>query len=245
MKIAVFSDVHSNYEALKSVLEDIKLFKPDKILCLGDLVGYGASPNEVIELIRENNITTILGNYDEAVGFRKMVCGCDYKNEEEARMGEISLSWTSENINPENRDFLKTVKRQMKIEVEGLKILAVHGSPERINEYLYEDVSTDRIEKYFDENDVDIILCGHTHIPYIRHVKEKFLINPGSVGKPKPEMGKKRFCPDATWIYMEINRDDFIFKIMKVPYDYEKSARLIEEKGLPKVFANLVRGITE
>ena len=243
MKIAVFSDVHSNFEALKAVLEDIKLYNPDKILCLGDLVGYGASPNEVVELIREESIATVMGNYDEAVGFRKMVCGCDYKTEEEAMLGGISLSWTSENIKEENREFLKNLPRKVEFEAEGYKILAVHGSPERTNEYLFEDTSPERLIKFFEENHCHIVLCGHTHIPYVKTLKDRFVINAGSVGKPKPEQGKNKFSKDATWVFMEIKPGELTFKIMKVPYDFEKSAGLIEERGLPKLFANLVRGI--
>ena len=82
MRLATLSDVHGNVYALRSVLEDIDQQRIDQAYCLSDLVGYGANPNEVIELIRERQIPTVMGNYDEGVGFEKDNCGCAYTEPE-------------------------------------------------------------------------------------------------------------------------------------------------------------------
>ncbi|MCR4429453.1 MAG: metallophosphatase family protein [Tepidanaerobacteraceae bacterium] len=244
MKLAVFSDVHSNLYALEAVLSDMEKFAVDRVICCGDLVGYGAHPNEVVELIADNGIFTVMGNYDDGVGFDRLLCGCDFKNEEEALRGEKSLLWTRQKITFENKQMLRQLPKKLEFEIEGRKALMVHGSHRALNEYLHETLPKEDVSRIFSETGADIIFCGHTHIPYIRNHKDKFLVNAGTVGKPKPQApDEKRFSNDAVWIYADINDDDNIFRIMRVPYDYEKSARAIEESGLPHQFADYVRGI--
>src|SRR6056297_2278159 len=116
MKIAVFSDIHGNIEALQKVMEDIKRAEVDKIYCLGDLVGYGPYPNEVIELIKENEIETVMGNYDEGVGFDLEDCGCAYKTKVKQKLGDRSLTWTQKEVTDENKEFLKALKENIKFE---------------------------------------------------------------------------------------------------------------------------------
>src|SRR5450759_1786705 len=139
MRIAIFSDIHGNRHALGAVLADIDSEAPDRVYCLGDLVGYGAFPNEVIERIRDRAIPTIMGNYDDGVGFDKDECGCAYTDPEMKRLGNVSLIWTREAVTPENKEFLRSLLPNIRFNVEGKEILLVHGSPRKINEYVYED----------------------------------------------------------------------------------------------------------
>jgi len=139
MRVATFSDIHGNVHALQAVLADIDRQRPDRIFCLGDLVGYGAFPNEVVELIRERGIPTVMGNYDDGVGFDRDDCGCAYTNPEMRRLGDLSLAWSKELVTPENKAFLRPLLSQVRFEARGRRVLLVHGSPRRINEYLYED----------------------------------------------------------------------------------------------------------
>jgi len=244
MKLAVFSDIHSNLYALKAVLSDIERFSTDAVICCGDLVGYGANPNEVVELIAEKHISAIIGNYDDGVGFDRLLCGCDFKNEEEARRGEKSLLWTRKNITPENKQFLKQLPRKLEFETGNRKVLVVHGSHRALNEYLHETLPQEEAAVVFEETGADIVFCGHTHIPYVRRYKDKFMVNVGTVGKPKPPAhGVKNFSNDAVWMYADIGKDDIMFRLMRVPYDFEKSAKAIEQAGLPRHFADYVRGI--
>lgn len=244
MKLAAFSDIHSNLYALEAVLSDIERFSADAVICCGDLVGYGANPNEVVELIAEKHISTIMGNYDDGVGFDRLLCGCDFKNEEEARRGEKSLLWTRQNITPENKQILKQLPHKLEFEIKGKKVLVVHGSHRALNEYLHETLPKKEVAGIFEETGADIVFCGHTHSPYVRRYKDKFLVNVGTVGKPKPPAHDvKNFSNDAVWIYADINKNDIIFRLMQVPYDFEKSAQAIEEAGLPHHFADYVRGI--
>ena len=99
-RIAIFSDLHGNRAATEAVLAAIDAEVPDAVYCLGDLVGYGAYPNETIDLIRERNIPTIMGNYDDGVGFERDDCGCAYKTAEERERGQQSLMWTRAQTTP-------------------------------------------------------------------------------------------------------------------------------------------------
>ena len=108
-RIAIFSDLHGNSAATEAVLAAIDAEAPDAIYNLGDLVGYGARPNETIGLIRERGIPTIMGNYDDGVGFDRDDCGCAYKDPAEEARGQRSLFWTRSVTSPENTAYLRTL----------------------------------------------------------------------------------------------------------------------------------------
>lgn len=234
MKIAVISDIHSNIYALEEVLKDIKNRNVDLVVCTGDLVGYGTRPNEVINLIRENKILTIMGNYDDAIGNYKIVCGCDYPDPKDAEKAGLSMSFTANETTDYNKEFLRNLLEEVVIKVGNKTIRFVHGSTRLINEYLKED--SNEAKEVMKDLKEDILVCGHTHIPYIKKYGEKLLVNAGSAGKPKTNN------PNANYITIEITENDVNVNVFDVEYDYEKFAREIEENEiLPNDFARLIR----
>ncbi|MBF8983208.1 metallophosphoesterase family protein [Lutibacter sp. B2] len=233
MKIAIITDIHSNIFALEAVLKDIENKGIDMIYCLGDLVGYGPFPNEVIHLIKEKNISTIQGNYDQSVGEGLFACGCDYKDDKVMALGTKSLYWSQENTTDENKKWLKELPKKIEFEVKGQKILLVHGSPRKNNEYLYEN--SKELEEIANIIDADIMVCGHTHKPFHKQVKGIHMINSGSVGKPK------HGNPNATYMIIDVNIDDIKTKMVEVEYDYEKMAKAIEDSEIPSEFADKIR----
>src|SRR5918993_2726237 len=143
MKIALFSDIHANLPALQACLQSMEAQKPDAIYCLGDLVGYHVWPNEVIAEIRRRGIPTIAGNYDEGIGLNSDECGCAYKTKEDKAMGKISIAYTNTIVKDDERAYLKTLPSHIRLEFKWnqktFTLLMVHGSPRKINEYLFED----------------------------------------------------------------------------------------------------------
>lgn len=235
MKIAVISDIHSNIGALKAVLYDIKKKQVDAVVCAGDLVGYCPYPNEVINLIRERKIKCVMGNYDDAIGNSRVVCGCDYSDEKAREIGERSLSWTGEHVLPENKEFLRKLPREIFLKTNNYNVLIVHGSPRQLNEYLYENIVSRYIEQLMDEAECDVLICGHTHIPYHKVIdRHKHVINAGSVGRPKHGV------PHALYSIVEID-DQVKVTFHKVTYDYESTAAAIISAGLPEEFAAELR----
>lgn len=165
VKIVTFSDIHGNLHALQGVLADIERQQPDQMYCLGDLVGYGAHPNEVIALIRTHQIPTIMDNYDDSVGFDKDDCGCAYTDNEMRRLGDLSLAWSKAHVTQGNKAFLRTLLPNIRFEVRGKRVLLVHGSPRRINEYVYEDRAPAILARIAAMANADILAFGHTHLP--------------------------------------------------------------------------------
>lgn len=235
MKIAVFSDVHSNLLGLQAVLKDIESRDIDLVFCAGDLVGYGPHPNEVIQLLQQKNIPTVMGNYDDAIGNSRIICGCDYKNEQAQRLGEGSIRWTSENTTPESKAWLSKLPHSIEFTAEGLRLKIVHGSPRQLNEYLFEQVSDEYLEELLAESQCDVLICGHTHLPYQKNLKSGYVVNTGSAGKPK------HGNPNVSYVILNLTDGKLDTEIVQVPYDFEKTAQEIESVGLPVEFAEIIR----
>ncbi|MFZ5351956.1 MAG: metallophosphoesterase family protein [Bacillota bacterium] len=233
MRIAVIADIHSNIYSLNEVLLDIDNSNIDLIVCMGDLVGYSPFPNEVIDTIRDRKILTIKGNYDEAVGEELMVCGCDYPDPKDAENAGISLNWTIDETREDNKEFLRSLPLEVKMSFEGKTIQFVHGSPRKINEYMKEN--SREAEENMEAFQEDILVCGHTHKPYFKYYGNKLLVNAGSAGKPKTG------TPDANYVVIDIKKDKVEIEIHEVAYEFEKTASAIEEAGLPKEFAEIIR----
>jgi len=233
----VFGDIHGNITALEAVFEDMtdRGFN-DERYCLGDLVGYGTFPNEVVEFVRSRSIPTIMGNYDQGVGNNSDDCGCAYQTEVEQRRGEQSIGWTNEQITDENREYLRTLDEAIVFELGDLDVVLVHGSPRRINEYLYEDRPDSSFERLLDSVEADVLVCGHTHLPYGKTLPSgRHVINAGSVGKPKDD------DPRACYLVLTADGRTLDVQFSRVEYDVEREARSIENSGMPSAFAEMLR----
>jgi putative phosphoesterase len=254
MRIALFSDIHANLPALEACFKSMDDQKPDAIYCLGDLVGYNIWPNEVINEIRRRGIPTIAGNYDQGIGLSSDECGCAYKTDIEKDMGKISISYTNSVVQPEERKFLRTLPAHIRVEFmlhnDKLNLLLVHGSPRRINEYLFEDREEKSMLRIMDQADADIMCFGHTHKPYHRVLsaevegKSRFrhAVNIGSVGKPKDNNPKGCYVMLTIHADSDItNKDSVQVEFIRFEYDVEKAARSVEESPLPDGYAEMLR----
>lgn len=235
MQFAVISDIHANLNSLKAVLKDLASRGLSQIYCAGDLVGYAPFPNQVIEIIKANEIPTVMGNYDDGVGNLRMICGCDYADEEAQARGEESIRWTKENTTDENKEFLRNLPAEIRFEVNNYRILIVHGSPRALNEYIYEDTDYLYLAETIIAGDCDILICGHTHKPFHMPICNKHVINVGSVGKPK------HGNPNAVYAIINIQNTEVQVDFIEVPYDVEATAKAIEASALPDEFAEMLR----
>ena len=216
---AVFSDVHGNLPALEAILADIERRGVARTICLGDLVGYGPSPNEVALLVRDRGIPSLMGNYDQGIGFETGDCGCVYKTHEQRAEGAASLAWTQEVASDEAKEYLRTLEDHFTLQTPLGEILAVHGSPRRINEYLFEDRPASAMERMAREYPYPAILFGHTHVPYARSVGDTVFVNVGSGGRPKD--GDWRVCY-ALVDPARLGEGEGFVEFVRVAYDYER-----------------------
>jgi putative phosphoesterase len=234
--VTIFGDIHGNIAALEAVLADIAARGLDNLYCLGDLVGYGTFPNEVIATIRARAIPTIMGNYDQGVGHDSDDCGCAYKTPEAQALGERSIAWSNAHTTAEHKAYLRTLAANIPLQVGDLRVLLVHGSPRKINEYLYADRPDASFERLLDQAQVDVLVCGHTHLPYHKTLPSgRHVINAGSVGKPKD--GDPRAC----YVVLSAAGTALNVEFVRVPYDVEAMARAIEATEMPDAFAAMLR----
>ncbi|MHB8158377.1 MAG: metallophosphoesterase family protein [Desulfocucumaceae bacterium] len=235
MNVAFISDIHGNLHALEAVLKDAGDRGIGAVYCAGDLVGYGPRPNEVAELIKKRGIPTVMGNYDDTIGNRRLVCGCDFKDEEARRLGEKSIAWTRENTTEENRLWLARLPVAMTVSHGGFAISLVHGSPRSMNEYIFPNTSEVYLEELVREVGADVLVCGHTHLPFVKKTAAGYVINAGSVGRPR------HGNPKAAYVVVEAGAGRIAADIIEVSYNYEETAREIERFGLPAQFAEIIR----
>lgn len=264
MKIALFSDIHANLPALEAVFADIDSRQPDAVYCLGDLVGYNIWPNEVIATIRKRGIPTIAGNYDYGIGRVSEDCGCAYREEVEKANGKVSIAYTNASVGEKERQYLRTLPTHIRVEFElgydpdhlwqqqtPLSLLLVHGSPRRVNEYLFEDRGDRSLGRVLEGAGADILCFGHTHKPFYKVVSAeapgqetywRHAINIGSVGKPKdgdPRAGYVILTIDET--ARPGSREGVQVEHIRVPYDVERAAVAVEQSELPDAYAEALR----
>ncbi len=255
-RIAIFGDLHGNSDATRATLASIDSVAPDATYCLGDLVGYGARPDETVDLIAERAIPTVMGNYDDGVGFDRDDCGCAYQDAAEEARGQESLFWTRRVTTAGTKAYLRALSPEIRFEVEGVRFRLVHGSPRRMNEYLFEDRDPRSLARIARSADCDVLVFGHTHKPWIREIEGVLMVNAGSAGKPKDG------DPRAAWVSIDIasgrpvdfersgvSRDPWRLVdvgderpasvgIVRVPYDVAAMAAAIRAAdGLPDHFA--------
>ena len=222
MKIGIISDIHSNIEGLRNVLEKLK--GVDVILCAGDITGYYTFINEVINEIKSKNIKTIIGNHDAYL--LKLILLP--KN----LIIKKSISYTSSIISKENLAYLKKIKKaSMEVKIDNLKIKMYHGSPwNEFEEYIYPDYQN--FDKFLKVN-ADLIILGHTHIPMVKKLPGKIIINPGSCGQPR---GNDRRASFAIF-----NTKTKKIKIEMVEYDVEKVINEAKKNKIDKKLINLLK----
>jgi len=244
---AVISDIHGNASALRTVLADIDSRKIDRIICLGDIVGYGPEPLACVDMVRERCAWSLMGNHD---------FGVLYEPTNFNPGAESAAFWTRDqfDLEPDEKarasryDFLGKLRVRVVETLPGMSfpILAVHGSPRRpINEYIFPDDATnapDKMQAIFERID-HVAVVGHTHVPgvftdepdfyppaelgssntYVFQTGEKAVINVGSVGQPRDH------DPRASYVVLHPDRAEFV----RIAYDIDPTAKMI--KAIPQL----------
>lgn len=222
---AIFiSDVHSNLEALQAVLRGAG----EEIYCLGDIVGYGASPDEVVELLRERGARCVMGNHDYAV-----VTGDVSRFNSAAARAAI---WTRKRASEGTIEFLKSLPLELRFESGGRRFYLAHGSPDdRLWEYVDPWTHSGLFGHYLEKSRSDVIALGHTHVPYRWVERGGVVFNPGSVGQPRS--GDWR----ASCAVIELDGGELKLEHRLLEYDVERAAEKIVEAGLPVSLAERLK----
>jgi putative phosphoesterase len=230
-EVAVITDIHGNLPALEASLAAIEAGRVDAVYCGGDLVGYGPHPNEVCRLIEERRIPTLYGNYDYAIGRELEDCGCAYRDQHDREIGQLSVDWTLAHTNRRSKDFMRDLPFDLRFELAGRRVRIVHGSPRKVNEYLFADKPARTFERIAAGADCDVLVFGHTHQPWIAEYGGVLFVNCGSVGKPKDG------DPRAAFAVLRAEGDRVVARIERADYDAAAVARQVEQAGLPPELA--------
>ncbi len=225
MKIAVISDIHANYQALEAVMKDIKKENCDKIFCLGDLAMAGPQPHMVIDFVRKQpDWIVIQGNTD------KLIAEYTEQTYEDVKkmypMMANALADDVKILEEDKKQYLGSLPPQYETEIDGVKILLVHGSPRKNNENIFPNMPVNEIEEMIKGIDADLIFCGHTHQPcgYQTSTKQT-VVNAGSVGRPMTEV------PDACYVIADFNNGGFSINHKFVDYDRKMAAEIVKARG--------------
>ncbi|MDR0306182.1 MAG: metallophosphatase family protein [Chitinispirillales bacterium] len=237
MRFAFISDIHANLEALESVFEDIGKNKIDEVICLGDIVGYGANPNECIELVTKRCSITLLGNHD--------IAAVNLANTHNFNIhARIAIEWTSQTLSAANKSFLSALPTKKTLN----SLTLVHATPYEPNMWYY-ITSLEEAAFNFQFFNTRVCMVGHTHIPMIislegeeicTHqekqvsIKDKnmtrLLINTGSVGQPRDR--------DSRSSYIIFDTIEESFSIQRVSYDFAKTQSKMKKIKMPDFLIN-------
>ncbi|MBM3199542.1 metallophosphoesterase family protein [Candidatus Woesearchaeota archaeon] len=220
MRTAILADIHGNIEALQAVVMHAKTQRITGFLVAGDMVGYGANPNEVLQLLQEIKAVMILGDHDKYS-----------TNSEDIRLfneyAQKAMLYTRNALTPKNKELLNSLKETYEQVIEGRKVFMVHGSVnDHLKEYVHATTPDNVFSAMLKQAKADILIMGHTHQPFVRRIMGKLIINPGSVGQPRDYTPKSDYCILDTQ-YMQAT-------IQKVSYDIGKAANKIVAAGLPR-----------
>ena len=231
-RVAVITDIHANLPALEAALARIDELDVDGLYCGGDLVGYGPHPDAVCALIAEREIPTIYGNYDYAIARDLEDCGCAYVTPHDRELGQRSVDWTLAHTGRASKDYLRALPFDLRFTVGETPVHLVHGSPRKVNEYLFEDKPASLYERLAAAEEAAVLVFGHTHKPWIREYGGVLFVNCGSVGKPKDG------DPRAAFAVLEADGERVGARIERVAYDAAAVAREVAAAGLPAEFAD-------
>jgi predicted phosphodiesterase len=240
-RIAVLSDVHGNQEAFEAVLQALSAEDVDRIILLGDLVGYNANPRECLHLAQRHGFTAVLGNHDLAILEPRTAEGFNV-------LAYQAIKYAQEQLNEQDLRYLRTLPRAQVLDD---RYLICHGTPESVDNYVLTLFQAKRTFNLIRSRFSGVRICffGHTHVQklWLRDVRGKvtapalashffsldpecmYLINPGSVGQPR------QYDNRAHFLIFDSNNESVSFKT--VPYDIGKAQLKIRQAGLPDYLA--------
>jgi predicted phosphodiesterase len=229
-RIAVFGGIYSNSLALGAALDDARRREVEACYCLGDLGAFGPHPDRVFPLLREHGVLCIQGNYDNSIGNGLADCQCGYTDPRDNHFARLSYAYTFANTSPANRAWMQELPPQRRLKLDRYRVLMCHGSPRKMNEFLWESTTpTHFLEHLCEAHQADVILATHTGIKWHRRLSgDRHFVNVGVLGRPEND-GRTN-----VWYAVLEARPELAVEFVPVAYDHERLAREIRAEGLPE-----------
>ena len=237
--VAVFGGVYRNHLALEAVLRDARERGAEECYCLGDLGAFGPNPDRVPPILRDAGVTVIRGNYDDSLARGLDDCQCGYTDPRDNHFARLSYRYTWENTSGRWKDWMGTLPEKLRIGIGGRETLLCHGSPRRMNEFLWESTtSADFLAHLADEYRADALLFTHTGLHWKRRLEDgRLAANVGCIGRPANDGRTDVWyalvgpAPDGGGPEVEF---------VPVAYDHEALAAEMRREGLPEEFVETI-----
>ena len=239
-RIAVCGGVYSNRFGLAALLEDAAHRGAEAVYCLGDLGGFGPEPEAVWPLLRGGNVRAIQGNYEESLAAGREDCNCGYTDPRDNRFAALSYGYTARGCSPAFRAWMGALPRRRRVRVGDRELLLVHGSPRRINEFLFRSTApVPFLEVLLDQNGCDGLLCTHTGLHWHRRLPSgRDVVNVGVIGRPAND-GDTR-----VWYALLEAREEsaggLAVELVPLVYDHHALAAAMRRERLPEEFVATV-----
>jgi predicted phosphodiesterase len=235
VKYSVFGGVYNNYLALEAVLDDAERRGCARSYCLGDLGGFGPHPDRVFPILRARDVIVMQGNYDHSIGHALADCGCGYTDPRDNHFAQLSYDYTQRNTSPEHQPWLRALPPDIRETWAGHRVRMAHGSPRKVNEFLWESTSSDAfLRRLLDQHEADVLFVTHTGIPWIRALGDQLVVNVGAIGRPAND-GRRE-----VWSCVVTVGERVTAELVPVAYDWQRLAREMREEGICEEFVETI-----
>ena len=235
--VGFIGGIYSNYLALGKALELLK-GRVDTVVALGDFGAFGPHPDRTLEILREREIAAIRGNYEEALAAGADDCRCGYTDPRDNEFAQLSYDYTKAKTSREHVEWMGSLPAHIRLSIAGKRILLCHGSPRRVNEFLWESATPEPfIKKMLDDHETDLIVCTHTGLHWSRFIAPgRGVVNVGALGRPANDG-----TPRVWTAVIEEKEGAPAVRFLPVEYDFERLAREMESEKLPPEFIETIR----
>ncbi|MGI9087467.1 MAG: metallophosphoesterase family protein [Chthoniobacterales bacterium] len=237
-RIAIFGGVYSNHVALAALLEDAPKRGATHLYCLGDLGAFGPHPDKIFPLLRDAQIPVVQGNYDNSVGNNLADCQCGYTDPKDNYFARLSYDYTFARTSAENKNWLRDLPVELRLELNGVRLLLIHGSPRKMNEFLWETTTSRAfLERLCQSHQADVIVGTHTGLHWHRALPGgKHFVNCGAIGRPAND---GRTC--VWYCLLEVNKNaETAVEFIPLEYDHARLAAEMEQENLPQEFITTI-----
>lgn len=240
IRLAVCGGIYSNPYALRAFVADARRRGADRLVCLGDFGAYGAEPEAIRGLLREHGIECIAGNYEVAIGSRQADCLCGYTDDTDNVFGQIAYEYTFAHTSEAFAAWMATLPTERRVEVDGVGVHLVHGSPLALNDFWWESLDDDAHRVRVDASGADVVCCTHSGLPWIRRVTrsdggDTLAVNVGVLGRPANDGGRH-----VWYALLDLDGGDAAAELVPLEYDWRAQAASIRAAGLPEPFAEVI-----
>ena len=235
--IAAMSGVYSNHLALEQAIADATGAGIGSLWCLGDLGGFGPAPDRAATLLRARGVHMLRGNYDDSIGNARADCACGYADPRDNHFAQVAYDYTLARTSEAHRAWMRALPEQHRFEAGGRRVLLCHGSPRRVNEFLWQSTCSDAFLEWLCETHAaDVLVCGHSGIHWHRALPSgRHVVNVGALGRPAND-GRTE-----TWYARLRFGATFGVEFRPVRYDHDALAREMEIEQLPREFIETIR----